>query len=293
MAQKSLHDHVAGAFKHRFSQLPINLMNCISHDLNFSVPDTGTHSSYKYYASIKKDLDLFFFILNTIMISDYIPYHARMTLEVIDGKANEEDFIKSPEELLKKNPGKNVKKLRKHSQELLEMILSRVVDNFQVYIVSLIREVLVVKPEILHNKQPSISIEQVLKSDSIEALLQEVIESKISSLANKGFGNIEEWCLQNGIPLVVDNDRKEKIVEFIALRNIIVHNRCIVDDKFLKAVPRSKYQQGAIRELEVDDLYDVVNTLGTIVTNTDESTIQKYCLNRNLINSDSKFRVEF
>lgn len=28
----SLHDHVAGLFKHRFSQFPINLMNCISHD---------------------------------------------------------------------------------------------------------------------------------------------------------------------------------------------------------------------------------------------------------------------
>ncbi|MDQ6418297.1 hypothetical protein RB620_02485, partial [Paenibacillus sp. LHD-117] len=31
LAQDSLHDHVAGLFKHKFSQLPVNLMNCISH----------------------------------------------------------------------------------------------------------------------------------------------------------------------------------------------------------------------------------------------------------------------
>lgn len=72
------------------------------------------------------------------------------------------------------------------------MILSRQIDNFQTYIVNLVKKILEVKPNILHNNQPSISIAQLLEVESKEALLKDVIESKVPSLSNKGFRNIEE-----------------------------------------------------------------------------------------------------
>lgn len=174
-----------------------------------------------------------------------------MTLELMDAKITEEEVIKKPDELMKKKPGKNTLKLREHSQEFIEMIYSRIVDN---------------------------SIEQILKVDSIEALLKETIESKVSELSNKGFGNIEEWCLSRGIPLVVDKEDKTKIVECIAIRNIIVHNRCYVDEKYTKAVPDSKFMIGSLRELEVNDLYSMINILTRLVTETDHKSIAKFSL---------------
>ncbi|WP_133297957.1 hypothetical protein [Paenibacillus paeoniae] len=142
------------------------------------------------------------------------------------------------------------------------------------------------KPEILHNKQPTILIEQILKADSIDALLKETIESKVSELSNKGFGNIEEWCISKGIPLAVDKEDKMKIVESIAIRNIIVHNRCIVDEKYIKAVPDSKFLVGSLRELEVNDLYNMINTLTKLVTETDNKSIEKFSLTRTKINKE-------
>lgn len=257
-------------------------------NLSFTKPETGTSSSLDYFNSISKDLDFFFFIIDTIMISDYIPYHAKMTLDVLDGKATDEEFIKSPTELMQKEPGQKIKKLRKHSQEFIEMIFSRIVDNFQVYLVSLIREILVVKPEILHNKQPTVSIEQILKVDSIDSLLQEIIESKVSELSNRGFGNIEEWCLSRGIPIVVNKMDKMKIVEYIAIRNIIVHNRCIVDEKYVKAAEKSKFNVGDLREIEVDELFNMINIFTTLVKETDNSSIEKFGLARIEINKSIK-----
>lgn len=142
------------------------------------------------------------------------------------------------------------------------------------------------KPEILHNKQPTILIEQILKANSIDALLKETIESKVSELSNKGFGNIEEWCILKGIPLAVDKEDKMKIVESIAIRNIIVHNRCIVDEKYIKAVPDSKFLVGSLRELEVNDLYNMINTLTKLVTETDNKSIEKFSLTRTKINKE-------
>lgn len=216
-----------------------------------------------------------------------------MTLQQIEDETLDKAIFKNPTELMEKKPGLRVQKLRRHSQEFIEMIFSRLIDNFQIYLVDIIREILQVKPEILINNQPTISISQVLKANSIDVLIQEVIESKVGALANKGFGHIEEWCISNGIPVTVINDLKLDIVEFIAIRNIIVHNRCIVDEKYRKAVPNTEFKVGELRRLNVDVLYHAINTLGDIVSKTDFNSVNKYNLDMTKIMSAVNKEAEF
>ncbi|MFC0300358.1 hypothetical protein ACFFIS_05930 [Virgibacillus soli] len=253
-------------------------------ELKVTKPDIGTKSGAMYFSSTLSDLDFFFFIIDTVLIGDYIPYHAKKTLELADDLVTESEVAKSPEELMQTKPGNRVKKLRKHSQEFIEMIYSRQVDNFQTYIVNLVREILKVQPNILHNNHPHISIAQLLEVESKDELINEVIENKVSSLANKGFGHIEEWCKASGIPLTVDRDLKSKLKEFIAIRNIIVHNRCIVDEKYLRVAPQSKYKKGSIRKLDVDDLYEAINIFSEIVKHTDKKSIEKFNLEESRLN---------
>lgn len=255
--------------------------------LEIQLPKSGTKSSIIYYDSMISDLEFFFFIIDTVLIVDYIPYHAKKTLELIDGMITEEEIEKNPVELMNNTPGKNMKHLRKHSQEFIEMIFSRLIDNFKIYIVSLVREILQVKPEILHNNQPTISIAQLLKGESLDTLILEVIESKISTLANKGFGSIEEWCIANGIPLTVKEDYRKLVVEFIAIRNIIIHNRCIVDEKYMRATPDCDFKLGSLRKLTVDDLYKAINIFNEIVIQTDTHAVSKYHLETNAIDEKS------
>jgi len=252
-------------------------------ELKITKPDISTKSGELYFDSTLSDLEFLFFIIDTVLIGDYIPYHAKKTLELADGLATESEVIKSPEELLQEKPGNRIKKLRQHSQEFVEMIYSRQVDNFQTYIVNLVREILKVQPNILHNNHPQISIAQLLKVDSKDELISEVIENKVSSLANKGFKNIEEWCKLSGIPLAVDKGLKSKLKEFIAIRNIIVHNRCIVDEKYLRVVPHSKFKKGSLRKLTVDELYDAINIFSEIVKQTDIKSIDKFNLEESML----------
>lgn len=247
-------------------------------ELQVNKPESGTKSGAMYFDSTIKDLEFFFFIINTVMVVDYIPYHAEKTLELVDGLVTEQEIAKSPEELMQTNPGNHIKKLRRHSQEFIEMIYSRQVDNFQTYIVNLVREILKVQPNILHNNHPHISIAQLLEVESKDELIIEVIENKVSSLANKGFTSIDKWCKKSGIPLTVDQEINIKLKEFIAIRNIIVRNRCVVDEKYLRVIPHSKYKKGSLRKLKVNDLYDAVNIFSEVVKQTDKNSIEKFSL---------------
>lgn len=253
-------------------------------ELKITKPDISTKSGALYFDSTLSDLEFLFFIIDTVLIGDYIPYHAKKTLELADGLAAENEVIKSPEELMQKKPGNCIKKLRQHSQEFIEMIYSRQVDNFQTYIVNLVREILKVQPNILHNNHPQISIAQLLEVGSKDELISEIIENKVSSLANKGFKNIEEWCRASGIPLTVNKDFKNKLKEFIAIRNIIVHNGCIVDEKYLRVAPQSKYEKGSLRKLAVDELNDAINIFSEIVKQTDKKSIDKFNLQESMLN---------
>ena len=55
----------------------------------------------------------------------------------------------TPLDLAKRDPGPGIRELRKHRQQFVEMFISRSVDNFQCYVVQLVREVLRIRPEIL------------------------------------------------------------------------------------------------------------------------------------------------
>lgn len=72
------------------------------------MPKLSTMYAKKYFISTLQDLDFFFFIINTILIGDFITYHAKK-LELEEGKITESEVAESPEELMKVNPGNRLK----------------------------------------------------------------------------------------------------------------------------------------------------------------------------------------
>ena len=90
--------------------------------------------------------------------------------------------------------------MRRHSQVFLEMVISRLVDNFQRYVSELLREVLRRQPNILKTSDKSLSMDDVLRFERMEDLIADVIERRVSALSYQGFGSIQEWCQGKGIP---------------------------------------------------------------------------------------------
>ena len=142
------------------------------------------------------------------------------------------------------------------------------------------------RPEILSGRKQEISIGYILSFNSIESLTQDIIEAKVNSLSYDEFGEIEEWCNGRGIPLLVPDGERDRVVELIATRNLIVHNRAVVDDRFKKAVTSSPFDVGKQRTLEIDDFLDGLDLLNRIVTVSDGAIAGKFSLLRTEISTE-------
>lgn len=250
-------------------------------------PESGTTGLLEYWWANTCDLWLFYFVNDLALRRDFVSHIAQQGLE---GK---QDYkTQTPEELAKTTPGPSTIALRQSRQEMLEMFVSRAVDNFEVYLVSMVRLVLHKEPRILSDRKQELTLGQILKFETIEALSREIIEGKLNALSYEGFGELEAWCTQRSIPLVVPHGQRERIVELIALRNIIVHNRGYVDERYRTAVSSSSTRLGDKREIDVDDLSGAIALLNTVVRSTDAAIAGKFRLATVKVDDELRKRVK-
>jgi hypothetical protein len=236
------------------------------------LPREGTAAALAYAKGSTADLRFFHFIIQTVTRSDYVAHLARQAL---DGK---ELKVKSPDELLEIGPGVQTKILRENRQAFLEMFFSRLVDNFQKYLVDVIREILRSKPTMLRTRQQSITLDELLGYERIEDLVHDVIERKVNSLSYEGFAALQEWCTERGIQIEVPAPRLETVIEVIATRNIIAHNRGFIDERYTRAVGAPKSRIGTHRLLSVDYFFDAYSLLSDVVFKTDTAARSKFGL---------------
>jgi hypothetical protein len=214
------------------------------------------------------------FIVNTVLTADFMPFQLEQVME-----GNNPDEI-SAAELARRNPGHRTQFMRRHSQVFLEMVISRLVDNFQRYVSELLREVLRRQPNILKTSEKSLSMDDVLRFERMEDLIADVIERRVSALSYQGFGSIQEWCQGKGIPLTADDVQRVRVVDFIATRNVIAHNRGRVDERYAQAVPDSPFAVGSVRTLLPGDLWVCAFSVTDTVIRTDCAVAEKFGLAR-------------
>jgi hypothetical protein len=246
-------------------------------------PERVTSPADEYFQTSSRNLGLLSFVIDTVLTGDFAAHIARQAL---DGKKIDEEI--DPTILARKEPGPRTRQLRKYRQELLQAFLARFVDNFEVYLVDILREVLQQKPEILSSRHQTVTLEHLLQFQTIDDLIQDIIENKVNSLSYKGFSDLHQWYEEKGIPLVVKREHEQAIIEMIATRNIIVHNRGRVDERYLRTVPTSTCKIGELRELEVDDLFNGLSILNNIVSATDQEIAQKFNLATHSLNKKAE-----
>lgn len=236
-------------------------------------PAEATQSGIEYFVAADEDYALLHFLIDTILASDHDGF---ATIQILNGVPDEQ--IPSPSEFAAKTPGPRTRFLRRKSQLLIEMFMARLVDGFQSYLVDLIRAVLKARPEILTSRQPSVSLEDVLQHKTIEDLLQSVIERRVGSLSYEGFAALERWCFERGLEIMVSETQRTALIELIATRNIIAHNRGRVDERYTKAAGATRFALGDRRKLNGEDYTDAILLLHGVVTATDSAAAAKFGL---------------
>jgi hypothetical protein len=248
-------------------------------------PERGTPALLEYLWSSTCDFRLFHFVIDTTLASDYAAHVVKQALAGNDAYKSID-----PTSLAKDDPGRRTRALRASSQEMLEMFLVRSIDNFQIYLVEAIRAVLHKQPRVLADRKLELSLGQILKFESIDALAKDIVEGKLQSLSYQGFGELEDWCTSRSIPLVVPDGMRPKLVELIALRNIIVHNRGRIDERYADAVPGRRSDIGKKRTIDVDDLLDAIDMLDRVACVTDSALAGKFSLEQIFIRKELSTR---
>jgi hypothetical protein len=246
-------------------------------------PATCTRSAGEYFSAGKKGLDLFYFLVTRVVHADHVAYIAKQALAGEKWSAN---LV----EVMKTDPGTNVTALRQMRQEFLELFFENAVNNFDTYVVSILREVLRTRPAILRTREQNVTVEYVLQFQSIQELTNDLVEGKVNSLSYEGFKALQAWCNKRDIPLAVPEGMSDTIVELIATRNCIVHNRGLIDDKYLRTVETPKFRKYEKREIEVSDFEETVQILNRVVLATDQGVVSKYGLECFPATSDCSIR---
>jgi hypothetical protein len=124
-------------------------------------------------------------------------------------------------------------------EEANDSAFLRAVDNFQTYISELILCILTVYPQPFFGRK--IDAELLFTNNSIEDLQKLVIDREVNDLTYKSVVDLEKFVSEKfGFYLFGSALQRARVKYLYDVRNLIIHNRGVVNHRFLSANPKSK-----------------------------------------------------
>ena len=155
-----------------------------------------------------------------------------------------------------------------------EMILSYAVAHQEAFIKDAIYTVLVNRRNLLKDKG-TITHEKLLSYENLDDIVKELAKKQSDSL---GYGNIvddaKDYFLKKFNVKLDSFSHWEKLRESVFRRNLIIHNRGVINDKYIKATNYS----GEFKKLDTDIQYviDAIDRIRNFVGFCTDALISKF-----------------
>jgi hypothetical protein len=157
-----------------------------------------------------------------------------------------------------------VHEMKEHTQYLSQMTFCRGVDSFLVYVTNLLTMIFEARPEILKSKQQTVSVDFVLEHLAAEDLIQALVERKVNELSYLGMKDVADFFQRKlHLPLFAEEADLIKATIYVDMRNLITHNRGIVNRIFKQRQPAIPAEIGT--QIEFEDGRKVAEILGFLV----------------------------
>ena len=118
---------------------------------------------------------------------------------------------------------------------IAEMTLGRAVDSFLTYVSALLKLAFIHRPELLKTSD-KVSAQQVLDHPTIESFVRWLADKRVHELSYQGICDLNSFFENRlGIPLI-ENKELPEVNRLIWMRNLLVHNRGVVNDHFIASV---------------------------------------------------------
>lgn len=167
----------------------------------------------------------------------------------------------------------------KHGRLLAQMQLTRSVDSFQSYISELLALIYHTKPDMLKTDQATMTIAEILSYGSRDELVAVMVERRVNDLAYKGLRELSDDLKKRiKFDLFPDTTHMEMAFRIIAIRNLIVHNRGIIDRRFVSKLPEYQTHLGEPIALSIAHVNEYHKFLLNAAGDIDERARKKYNL---------------
>jgi hypothetical protein len=167
---------------------------------------------------------------------------------------------------------------KRHRTMVLEMMLSRLAENFLVYVTELLTLVFRTRPETLRSSE-TVRLDAILKHGSMEDLVHDLAERRVNQLSYQGMRDLAAYLSERlGFELFSQSEHLERAIRIVESRNIIVHNRGRVSELFCSRVPNLPVVVGQPLELDTDQIFEDLEFLTLSVNDADTRAIRKFKL---------------
>ena len=200
---------------------------------NLSIPCSFALS--KFYHTHNSIFDFFFFTIDLATNSDKMFETATKTLA--ETARSEEEKIKYESKLSK--AGFTFKRLQKFAKLQSSNITLSVADNFLSYLSEIIQSVMLKCPDVLKSSD-MIKVSEILQFNKYSDIKSYLVNKKINELSYGGISEIEKYVYARfGLNIFANDMEKYILAVLVESRNILSHNRGVINDMFIKRVEKN------------------------------------------------------
>jgi len=156
-----------------------------------------------------------------------------------------------------------VQEMDEHTQFLGQMMFCRGVDSFLVYLTDLLTLIFTSEPNILKSNE-KVSMEFVVDHLRAGDLISAIVEKKVTELSYQGMEDLYRFFDERlKLPLCMKPDDFKRVGLLNDIRNIITHNRGIVNQIFKQKQPDHPAELGS--QIVFKDHSEVGELIGSLV----------------------------
>jgi hypothetical protein len=181
-------------------------------------PDQLTEPCLTYMARIMELREFVAFYYGFVKTSAEL----RRRIPVTDEKEDEGDKALK---LLRYEPSR-------HGAFMNQIMLSRAIESFDLYLTTILRDVFIARPEMLKS-EGSVDVATIIEVGNYQDLVWHIVEKKVHELSYKPLSELRRFILsRTGIDIFPSEEVFATTIVASEVRNLIAHNDCVANDVF-------------------------------------------------------------
>ncbi|HTC20242.1 MAG TPA: hypothetical protein VK859_05295 [bacterium] len=240
----------------------------------FKKPQVGTLAGKDFFLTLTQITNFFTFVISMVGTVDGAAKIAHDVLFEFEAEPAKKERMK--EEWEKRKSA--AQGLSENRQFLLEVVLVRQVENFLNYLSSLLNEIFIQRPETLKSSE-KIELSAVLNHNSIEDFVKTCAEKKVEALSYASFKELRNYFEERFSLTLVTEQEFPILNEAIEIRNISVHERCIINNRFISKTGCDPALKGKKKVLGIEYLEKIIDLITSLVIEIDKEALSELKLN--------------